>query len=483
MRQVWQHTQKQWRSLPVRVRGTTIIAIPIVCLLTTLGAVVWLKLSLAEDEMWVQHTQAVRLEAKQLLNALVDAENSLRGYELTQRDEFLEPYEQAQVVIPQSLDRLEQLIQDNPQQIAQIQIIRKLIFETLAIFHHQLAFQQKLKNVPGRTAAIVTATTLYDWQQQSKTAMDAVRTEIDRFAQVEENLLLIRRQHQDRSRQIAWWVLWIAGGIGLTGTALAVYLFVQLEQELAAQAVHLAQTNQRLETVCTQLQRFTANASHELRAPLAAVLSNAQVGLMDLADWEEGEPMPQPVQQRLEKIVTLTKQMSELVGHLLFLARHEGALAVDEFPVIDIMPLLVQLAADWQSQAEARGLILNCQLPAQAIAIRAEENLLAIAIANLLANACRYTPAPGEITLSVRQDTAQVVIQVTDTGIGIPPEALPNIFERFYRVDSKRTRASGGFGLGLAIVEQIVQAHAGEVMISSRLKKGTTVAIALPSTP
>lgn len=115
-----------WSQLPTRIPGTLIIAIPVTCLFTTLSAFAWLKVSLIEDEEWVQHTQIVRLETKRLLNALVDVETGVRGYGLTFREEFLTPYHQAITIIPNCLKRLQYLVADNPEQTILLQEIKSI---------------------------------------------------------------------------------------------------------------------------------------------------------------------------------------------------------------------------------------------------------------------------------------------------------------------------------------------------------------------
>ncbi|MGB6299657.1 MAG: HAMP domain-containing sensor histidine kinase [Rivularia sp. (in: cyanobacteria)] len=223
-----------------------------------------------------------------------------------------------------------------------------------------------------------------------------------------------------------------------------------------------------------QLQRFTADASHELRAPVAAILSNAQVGLLAHVDNSE---LPR---QRLENIVDISKSMSVLIGNLLFLARHEGRLNTKDLRSVEIVGLLQHLSDEYQSIAEENELSFITELPSQEVTLLADSDLLQQAIKNLLDNACKYTLQNGTVKLKMFIQLRRISIQVIDSGVGIPPEDLPNIFERFYRVDSSRTRSSGGFGLGLAIAQQIVKAHGGEITVDSIVGKGTTFQICLP---
>ncbi|MBW4578283.1 MAG: ATP-binding protein [Tildeniella nuda ZEHNDER 1965/U140] len=222
-----------------------------------------------------------------------------------------------------------------------------------------------------------------------------------------------------------------------------------------------------------QLQRFTADASHELRAPLAAVLSNAQVGLMSPDDNAQQR-------LRLEKIVDTAKSMSTLIGNLLFLSRREGALDLASLKRVDLVALLRSLTDDQTAQAIAQGLAFTSQLPDHAVTLNADPDLLKQAVTNLLSNAFKYTAPGGSIQLSLSTSSRYALIQVEDNGIGIPAADLPHIFERFYRVDTARSRQTGGFGLGLAIAQQIIIAHRGRITATSTLEKGSTFQIELP---
>ena len=223
-----------------------------------------------------------------------------------------------------------------------------------------------------------------------------------------------------------------------------------------------------------QLQRFTADASHELRAPVAAILSNAQVGL--LAPAEDNQ---QP-RQRLSNIVTQSKYMSALIANLLFLARHEGKLNPQDITKTDIVELLNSLANQYQALASEKALEFKLDIPITSQDVCGDRDLLQQAIRNLLDNAIKYTPDGGMVVLKLELKSRRLLITVQDTGIGIPASDLPHIFERFYRVDKARTRETGGFGLGLAIAQQIIQAHDGKITVESEAEKGTTFQICLP---
>jgi signal transduction histidine kinase len=474
MKQITHRTRTFLRTLSTKQRGVIIISIPVTCLMTSLAAFAWLNANLIEGEEWVSHTQQVRIETKLLLTALVDAETGIRGYGLTRREEFLVPYRQALSEIPVSLDHLEELVDDNPDQSDRLQLIRARVDETLAILQQKQQLQQELIRLQtGQEAPLVAPDLLYDWLEEGNDLMNATRDEIDAFAQEEERLLELRNQNFDFYRNVTYVVLIISAIIGSGSGGLAIYLFGQLQKELNKRQVSLEETNENLQRVCDQLQRFTANASHELRAPLAAVLSNAQVGLMAP---EEDAIAPR---KRLEKIVAIVKSMSTLVGDLLFLARHEGRLANEVRQTLNAVDLVRAIAQDWHTPLADQGIHLKTDIPTAPAWISVDAGLLRQVITNLLSNASRYTSSGGWIRLAVQVRAPQVVITVEDTGSGIPEADLPFIFERFYQADKSRRR-KGGFGLGLAIAQQIVHAHNGTITVNSIEKQGTIFTIQLP---
>jgi two-component system, OmpR family, manganese sensing sensor histidine kinase len=218
-----------------------------------------------------------------------------------------------------------------------------------------------------------------------------------------------------------------------------------------------------------RLHRFTAHASHELRTPLAKVLGQAQLMLMEA-----------PAQPRLEKIIQTTQGMSRLVKDLLFLARHDEDLNLEKLETVDLAEFLQELVWDVEGIAREKRITIHYDPPVQRVAIAADPDLIYQAVLNLIDNAVKYTPAEGWIQLQLRSEELWAIIQVKDSGIGIATEELPHLFERFYRVNSPSTPSIEGFGLGLAIAQQIVQVHGGKIEVTSSLGVGTCFQIRLP---
>ncbi len=239
-----------------------------------------------------------------------------------------------------------------------------------------------------------------------------------------------------------------------------------------------------------QLQRFTSDASHELRSPLSAIISNAQYGFISQSS------NPEMQRQRFGKIFDVAKSMSTLVNNLLLLARHAGRLSPESLQEVDLKSELLQISDEYATQEDAKHLNLTYTLPTASVFVLGDADLLRQAVVNLLSNACKYTPPGGQVELRLFTQSNWAVIEVIDNGIGIPEADLPHIFERFYRVDKKRSRVAhadairhatrtrsrktGGYGLGLSIVQQIVSAHGGHISVKSVVEKGSTFQIILP---
>lgn len=223
-----------------------------------------------------------------------------------------------------------------------------------------------------------------------------------------------------------------------------------------------------------QLKQFTADASHELRNPIAVIQTNVQVALAD--------PDEQFQRSQLEVVERLTRRLGRLVDDLLFLARQESGLVQVRRDRIDLSTLLEQVVEEQQAIAQEKSLTLTYQVPTTNIPIHGDPDQLIRLLTNLIANAIQYTAA-GDITVTPSTAASQITITVKDTGIGIPPQDLSRIFDRFYRVDPARSRSAGGSGLGLAIAKVIADNHQGQIALSSIPNQGTTVTLTLPTKP
>ncbi|MEM9805403.1 MAG: HAMP domain-containing sensor histidine kinase [Cyanobacteria bacterium P01_D01_bin.56] len=227
-----------------------------------------------------------------------------------------------------------------------------------------------------------------------------------------------------------------------------------------------------------QLKQFTADASHELRNPIAVIQTNVQVALADPdADFQHSQ---------LQVVERLTRRLGRLVDNLLFLARQDGGLIPMQWEELNLHTLLSEVIEEQALVAQNQGLGLvyrpleETHTPATIVGDR--DQLIRL-FTNLISNAIQYTPK-GQISVAVEKSQGQHAygIAVRDTGIGIAKELQDQVFDRFYRVDKARSRRDGaGSGLGLAIAKAIITNHQGQIKLDSLPNQGTTVTVTLPA--
>lgn len=261
-----------------------------------------------------------------------------------------------------------------------------------------------------------------------------------------------------------------------------------------------------------RLKQFTADASHELRSPITLIQTNVQVALAELELAEVETTTVLHYRQQLKLVERLTQRLGKLVNDLLFLARQDSNPNKEGFLPCPLDALLMEVLEEQQLLAAEKDITLSLNLVdplAWEISPELLDNWFTLVgnwnqlvrlFTNLIGNALQYTPAKGKVNVElarleginrvsgIRYSTAQLQIKVSDTGIGIPKEALPRLFDRFYRIDPARTHNTGnkstesatGSGLGLAIAQAIVEHHQGQIQVESTQGVGTTFTIILP---
>lgn len=238
---------------------------------------------------------------------------------------------------------------------------------------------------------------------------------------------------------------------------------------LAARASTDIEELRRLERVRSE---FVANVSHELRTPIFSVQGYLETLLDGAADD------PAVSQQFLEKAYNNALRLNALLNDLIDISRIESGELKFSFRSFDITDLVRELVHELHIRAEQKRVELSASMPDEAYVYGDRERLSQVLV-NLVENAIKYNVENGRVDVVVQRDGDRWKITVRDTGIGIPEEHLPRIFERFYRVDKDRSRAVGGTGLGLAIVKHILEAHRSSVSIASTPNAGTEISFTL----
>ena len=219
---------------------------------------------------------------------------------------------------------------------------------------------------------------------------------------------------------------------------------------------------------------FVANVAHEMRVPLTSIHGYAETLLNGaLEDTNANERF-------VEKILQQSARLSQLVSDLLDLSHLESGEVKLELKPCEIDAFQGTILTLFEPVFEEADLTFEWQVPNHLPPVFADKQLIGQVLANLIENAIKYTPAGGVITISGEANDSEVIVHVKDTGIGIPAEVLPRIFERFYRVDKGRSREMGGTGLGLAIAKHILLQHGGRIWVDSSPGEGSVFHFALP---
>lgn len=246
----------------------------------------------------------------------------------------------------------------------------------------------------------------------------------------------------------------------------------QTGDEIERLSVSLNRMIQRLDASFQHSKRFVADASHELRTPLTILRG-------ELEALVAREDITAAVQERLGSLLEEVDRLTKLVEGLLTLSRLDAGEAQGESVSVDLAGLTVSTAEQMALLAEDKRIRIRCATPAPVL-VRGDRSRLKQVIVNLLDNAIKYTREGGKVTLHVGAEAGTAVLEVIDNGVGISAEAMPHVFERFFRADQARSREIGGAGLGLAIVHSICAAHGGNVSVESAPNQGSRFKVELP---
>jgi len=245
------------------------------------------------------------------------------------------------------------------------------------------------------------------------------------------------------------------------------------QDELAQLAVRFNQMAEKLDQIEAMRRRLIGDVSHELRTPLTAIKGSME-GLMDGVLPANDETYQQ--------IHAEADRLNRLVDDLQELSRVEARAYQLDFRSLDVSSLVQTVTKRLTSKAQAKRILLNFERTPDLPPVRADEDRAIQILTNLTGNALQYTPEGGQVTISTKQVKNEIQVSIRDTGIGIPPEHIPHLFDRFYRVDKSRSRQSGGgSGIGLTIARALVEVHGGRIWVESQGEgKGSTFNFTLP---
>lgn len=248
--------------------------------------------------------------------------------------------------------------------------------------------------------------------------------------------------------------------------------------ELARLAATMNRMLSRLEDSFVTLRRFTADASHELKTPLMVLRAGVERAMTN-------PKTPTEALQSLEEVLAEIHRMSELVENLLTLARAGEGRATLAVKSEDLRDLVNEAAETAGMLGEEAEIAVRVEVPPQAVEVQIDRSRVRQLLLNLVTNAIKYTPSGGKVSIGLVDQRETVALIVGDNGIGIPAADLPHIFDRFYRVDTARSRTGDrpGAGLGLAITKWIAESHGGTITVQSRPGRGTVFTVTLPRTP
>jgi len=488
-------------------RKLPLILFFVVIVLTVLGFAFYQHTTSLQDAVDVEKsTQKTISKLDETLRLTLDVDSSVSRFVITGSDSYLGPFENAKTKIPQNLAQLRSLMLDTPSELDELGNLEGFTNQYIA----QADDKVERRKVEGFDATI---SSVGDRSERSITAN--IRASIDKLKSAELSALEEREQSLGFSFNRTVWILIIGCLSGIVALGLANLVVSreiakrrnaevaltdanrELEDRIDDRTKELEKVNESLRLVATEREEllnneksarrdaeianrlrdeFMATVSHELKTPLNSILGWAR--MLKAGDLDEDQ-----VKKALGTIIKNSETQNRLIEDLLDVARIISGKLVLEFEPIDPAELVHDAIQSVKPLAQAKRIEITEGVTgdASSLTILGDRNRLTQVFSNLLTNAVKFTPEGGLIEVSMNADDSHLNVSVKDNGIGIKPEFLPKVFERF-RQDVSVTTRNGGLGLGLAIVRQLVEMHGGSVRVKSEgVNKGSEFTVELPA--
>jgi signal transduction histidine kinase/ActR/RegA family two-component response regulator len=439
--------------------------------------------ALANSSARVQRSYDLLQTLYDLNAALTDTETNQRGFLLTQDPSYLSQYNNAIAQIRLTMTELRRLSSGEPETRVAIDALEALAGGKLADLQESLLHARAGANHSAVANEV---------QGKGKYLMDAFRRNSAALENIQRHLLDRRRQQEAEARFFSQAVLitTIVLSVLLVGTAAVVSRRfddrrMMLEKEIVErrraeknrEALLVSERAARSEAErATRLKdEFVATLSHELRTPLNAIVGWASILRADRRD--------ETIKQGVEVIERNAKLQAQMIEELLDMSRIISGKLLFELQKTDVAELVEAAVAAVRPTAAAKGVLLNVNVT-RCSSVDADPARLQQIAWNLLTNAIKFTPRAGRVDVALRENQGQAELSVSDTGLGIKPEFLPFVFDRFRQADASTTRRHGGLGLGLSIVKSLVELHGGTVEVESPGEgQGATFVVRLPIPP
>jgi signal transduction histidine kinase len=486
-------------------RTRLLTAAPIVSALLVVVFGLLVRLSTAREDMsarLVEHTHQVIETNEGILARLLDAETGERGFLITGEPSYLEPFQSAADDVATDLRTLRALIADNPQQLRRLGTLDGLSRRLVDLLGERI---RERRDVGLDSVRVSVAS------GEAKILMDSIRSVASDIESNERILLDERERDQARFHRVATWVvvlgMLLAGSLaGAIAVALARHAAAQgrlarrldeqnavLEDQKArlksqadelvarAEALELTQRQlvertQEAESASRAKSEFLARMSHELRTPL-----NAIGGYVELIELGVRGPVTDEQRSDLARVKQSSAHLLWLINDLLHFSQLEAGRVEFNVTPVDPGDVLAEVEPMIAPQANARGLDLVVEPPPPGVLMVADRPRCRQILINLLANACKFTPAEGRITVCCDVDADRVRIHVADTGPGIPAESVDEIFDPFVQVlGDAQERGQRGIGLGLPISRDLARGMGGDLTVVSEPGVGSTFTLTLP---